>query len=283
MIPVFYRREQSCDAAVGYSPSAGKPALVMQDWANNFLGDFQVETFNPATREMLYTAHDPAYVDAVLDGERNNGFGNRDPKVAQSLLYTVGSMVAAAKHVLAQWAPERMVAVSPTSGFHHAGFASGGGFCTLNGLMVTAMWLKHLGLVDKVLILDFDQHYGNGTQDIIDHFDLDWVTHITAGRSYNTADEALGQIRMLKRYADKVDLVLYQAGADIHVDDPLGGIMTTEQMYKRDRYVLRTCCQYGMPLVWNLAGGYQRDKTGGIEPVLALHRQTMDVCLQQYR
>ena len=38
----------------------------------------------------------------------------------------------------------------------------------------------------------------------------------------------------------------------------------------------------GIPVVWNLAGGYQRDEQGTIEPVLALHRQTMDICAQIY-
>jgi acetoin utilization deacetylase AcuC-like enzyme len=285
MIPVFFRPEQSCDAAVGYSPSAGKPSQVIVDWSLHFGNDMQIETFNPATLEMMCEAHDPEYVDAVMNGHCNNGFGNCDPQVAESLRYTVGSMIAAAKHVL-NAAGERRVACSPTSGFHHAGYASGGGFCTFNGLMVTALWLKRLGLVNRVGIIDMDFHYGNGTQDIIDTLDCEWVTHWTHGGAYESAREALSLVGKTKQfsqdYPQAVDLVLYQAGADQHIDDPLGGLLTTEEMAQRDRRVFRACRQYGIPVVWNLAGGYQRDDKGSIEPVLALHRQTMAICIEEF-
>ncbi|MBK7005541.1 MAG: hypothetical protein IPH37_10705 [Burkholderiales bacterium] len=78
------------------------------------------------------------------------------------------------------------------------------------------------------------------------------------------------------------DLVLYQAGADIHVNDPLGGILTTEQMKQRDRTIFNGCITRRIPLVWNLAGGYQRDLNGTIAPVLSLHRNTMHQCLRAY-
>jgi acetoin utilization deacetylase AcuC-like enzyme len=73
--------------------------------------------------------------------------------------------------------------------------------------------------------------------------------------------------------------VLYQAGADIHVNDPLGGLLTTDQMRQRDRSVFANCARLRLPLVWNLAGGYRRDDKGGIEPVLALHRNTLTECI----
>ena len=58
--------------------------------------------------------------------------------------------------------------------------------------------------------------------------------------------------------------MIYQAGADPHIDDPLGGILTTKQMSWRDRQVFE---QLGhKPLVWNLAGGYQ------IVPSWLMHR-----------
>jgi IMP dehydrogenase/GMP reductase len=68
------------------------------------------------------------------------------------------------------------------------------------------------------------------------------------------------------------DLVLYQAGADPHQNDPLGGWMTTAELRERDALVFETARARGLPLVWNLAGGYQRDAQGGIAPVLEIHR-----------
>lgn len=283
-LPVFFRPEQSCDVATSYSPSAGKPALVVADWQKHFGDKIQIETFNPAGDEVLCEAHDPHYVSGIMSGEIANGFRTHDLDVAHSMRYTVGSMLAAAKHVLTVDHPEERIACSPTSGFHHAGFDFGGGFCTLNGLMITAMRLKTLGLVKRVTIIDMDQHYGNGTQDIIEHHGIDWVDHITAEHSFRNARDVDSIMLTLKMRLHKfnTDLVLFQAGADIHVDDPLGGILTTEQMRQRDRQVFFTCQAYGFPLVWNLAGGYKRDSDGGIEPVLALHRQTMRECIERF-
>lgn len=277
MINVFYRPEQSVASNKSYSPSAGKPALVFDDWTSNKeIAPFvKVRSFDPLTVEQIAVAHDLSYVKGIFDGSIPNGFNNTSKEVAESLKYTTGSMFAAAKFALDTDTP----AFSLTSGFHHAGYNHGGGFCTFNGLMITAILLKQAGLVNKVAILDFDQHYGDGTQDIIDKLGIDWIKHITAMKSYETADEALkacssGKIKDLKH---KYDLVLFQAGADIHVDDPLGGILTTEQMRQRDENIIRTCFHYGIPLVINLAGGYQTDDKGTIEPVLALHRQTAQV------
>ena len=290
-IPVFYRPEQSCDQANSYSPSAGKPALVMQDWLKHpRIGPFmQVEHFAPAGNELLYLAHDADYVDAVMSGKEDNGFGNRNLAIAESLRYTVGSLVGACKHVLSRaMETNPRIAVSPTSGFHHACHDSGGGFCTFNGLMIAAMKVHQLGLAKRILIIDMDQHRGNGTEDIIKQLGIDYVDHITAGRSYKTAKEALRAcdfgplLHESRRKGTPYDLVIYQAGADIHVDDPLGGLLTTREMLQRDRDVFHSCIDTYTPLVWNLAGGYQTSPDGGIEPVLALHRQTMIACCRAY-
>lgn len=281
MIPVFYRPEQSCDDAVRVSPSAGKPALVMADWTSNLSisSCMEIKSFEPAATELLYAAHSRTYVDGVLSGQRSNGFGTKSPKIAASLRYTTGSMIAAATHVLSNKVVGLNVAVSPTSGFHHAAYSDGGGFCTFNGLMATAIHVHSLGLAQKILIVDMDQHYGDGTDDIIQKLGIDYVDHIAANKSYRTAVQALKCCELSTVQQQQYDLVLYQAGADIHVNDPLGGLLTTEQMRQRDRSIFTNCARLRVPLVWNLAGGYQRDDKGGIEPVLALHRNTMTECI----
>jgi acetoin utilization deacetylase AcuC-like enzyme len=286
MIPVFFRPEMVAPAT-GYSPSAAKPAQVVADWRADFdiAPEIEFFDFDPATRAELVRAHDAGFVDDILAGREPNGFGTRDPRVAASLPYTSGSMLAAARHVLADledFDSRTRIACSPTSGFHHAHYAEAGGFCTFNGLMVTALAVKAEGLADRVLILDCDQHYGDGTQDIIEALGLDWVTHVThAGGlpgSYRDKQEMAEMIvRHIPAFARHKcrGLVLYQAGADCHVNDPLGGFLTADEMRQRDRLVLEMAVSTEVPVVWNLAGGYQRDAKGGIAPVLALHRQTM--------
>lgn len=273
---VFYRPEQAGPVQRS-SPSAHKPALVVEDWQKVFGGSVELMDFEPVTEKQIARAHHPDFVRGVLGLSIPNGFGNQDRKVAESLPYTSGSLLAAAEHAILH----REVVCSPTSGFHHAGYRRAGGFCTFNGLMVTALALKDAGLVNKVAILDCDAHYGDGTESIIDALDIDWIEHHTQGGKFiRPGDAANGAYeRWLDAAIDKCkacSVVLYQAGADPHINDPLGGLLTSEQMSARDRRVFERLGH--LPMVWNLAGGYQEvagsTPAEQIEPVLALHRET---------
>jgi hypothetical protein len=58
------------------------------------------------------------------------------------------------------------------------------------------------------------------------------------------------------------------------VDDPLGGMMTTGELRRRDEIVFEILAELGIPIVWNLAGGYQRANDGSIPVVLEIHENT---------
>lgn len=288
MIPVFYTPEMSATNAHSFAPSAAKPRQVVTAWRADLdiAPEIEIVEFDPISRDTIAKAHDARYVADVLACRCDNGFGNRNSKVAASLPYTTGSMLEAARYVLSGSDSGPWIACSPSSGFHHAHHGSGGDYCTFNGLMITALAMKAAGLVERVLILDCDQHYGDGTQDIIETVGADWVTHVTHGGgrpgSYRNRSEMLAMIRQhVPAFAER-GLVLYQAGADCHVDDPLGGFLSTEEMAERDRLVFSLAVRHRVPLVWNLAGGYQRDRRGTIEPVLRLHRQTMLACIDAW-
>ena len=66
------------------------------------------------------------------------------------------------------------------------------------------------------------------------------------------------------------------------MDDPLGGELTTDEMIQRDRMVFQLAKTAGIPIAWNLAGGYQRGGMTGIDPVLALHLNTFDAACEVY-
>jgi acetoin utilization deacetylase AcuC-like enzyme len=277
---VYFRHEAVAPDASDDSPSPGKPADVVADWTRCGL-PIELLGFEPVDTATLALAHDAEYVRKVLACQADNGFGNRKPQVAASLPFTTGAMLAAARAALLNG----QVACAPVSGFHHAGYASGGAYCTFNGLMVTALALKQEGLVSRVAILDLDQHWGNGTDGIIRRLRLGWVSHHSPAPDWPDASRAAAYLQRLPTLVSTLhdcDLLLYQAGADAHVDDPLGGWMTDEQLAERDRIVFEVAARIGLPVAWNLAGGYQRDAAGGIEPVLAIHRRTMQACAGVY-
>ena len=263
----------------------------MQSWHENRF-PLKGMTFEPVTRDDLALAHSKLYVADVLDGVIANGFGTKSAKVAESLPYTVGSFVAAAYEALRNG----QVACSPTSGFHHAEYDKGMGFCTFNGLMVAAARLLAEGKVKKLGILDLDAHHGNGTEDIIERLKLEKrIKHFTRGDGAykydpKQAEEVVRGIRpMLKAWkAEGIELLLYQAGADSHIDDPMGGgFFPAHLMRERDRNVFAACKELGLPVAWNLAGGYQEDERFPFQPkrirkVLDIHDDTMEECVRVF-
>lgn len=279
-IPVFYTSKMVAESGCE-SPSASKPKAVVASWQDNF--PVAILQPRPVTLSDFARVHAVDWAEDILACKRPNGFGNKSPEVAAALPYTSGAMLQAARLAITMNA----VAVAPCSGFHHAGYASAEGFCTFNGLMVAAFALKADG-IQRVGVLDLDMHYGNGTVNIKNHFGADWITHFTAGLNWTRPDQAevfLGEELpevLARMVSDKVDVVLYQAGADPHVDDPYGGWMTTEQLRRRDAIVFDALSASEIPVAWNLAGGYQRDRDGGIPKVLEIHDNTMRECVRVY-
>lgn len=280
LLPVYYTSKMVASFDC-YSPSAGKPARVVADWRRLEL-PIQIIEPEPVTANDFKLAHAPDFVDEILACERANGFGNKYPEVAKSLPYTTGAMVSAAREAI----KNGKVAVAPCSGFHHAKYRVASRYCTFNGLVVTALALKAEGLITKVGILDFDMHYGDGTAALIEHHNAaSWIKHYTAGNKYKTekqADEFLKLIPQLVSEMRDCGVILYQAGADPHVDDPLGGFLTTAQLKARDKCVFMIANQFGIPIAWNLAGGYQIDSDGGIQAILDIHNNTMLECVAVY-
>jgi acetoin utilization deacetylase AcuC-like enzyme len=260
----------------------------MRDWLKHKL-DIELRPFEQLRPSDIGTAHDPSYVNAVISGARENGFGNNDPATTDSMLFTTSSMVSAARHVaIARKKGEVTAACSPTSGFHHAGYTFGGGFCTFNGLMIAAVSLLTSKLSKRVGILDYDYHYGNGTDSIIEMLRLrNKVTHISSGYFYTQPSQAAKFLVSITQSIDAMrsagcDILLYQAGADQHIDDPLGGMLTNDQLLQRDMTVFMYCKRVGLPVAWNLAGGYQQSPGGSIAKVLTIHRNTMKACIASF-
>ena len=283
--PVFYDPRMNVTGLDSFSPSAGKPARfveLIQHYSHRDYNDALLGQVTPVTRDDLLLAHDKAYVDGVFDGTILNGFECRDSRVPESCLWTIGSLLAASRYALEHPAQP---ACSPTSGFHHAGYAFGGGFCTFNGLMVVAAKLitEAPDSRFKVAVLDCDFHYGDGTADILDRHGAlgSHVTHLTSGKYFHGDDpqsealefdlwlfEAIAEIN-----AFKPDLVLYQAGADPHVNDPLGGFLTDDELRQRDQTVFDGILA---PIAYCHAGGYQPAKSIFSDPVLDIHRATLN-------
>jgi acetoin utilization deacetylase AcuC-like enzyme len=144
-------------------------AVLARLEASGILGTLERPPVPAASREDLAAVHDPRYLDA-LERACARGPGSLDvdtPFVARSFeaaTKAAGATVRALEATLRGEATAAMALVRPPG--HHAGPAGGSGFCLLNNVAVAARAaLRRMG-AERVAIVDFDVHHGNGTQEV---------------------------------------------------------------------------------------------------------------------
>jgi acetoin utilization deacetylase AcuC-like enzyme len=282
-VKVFYSEDMVSDSGVKLSPSDRKPKIVSEALLQT---GWPIELVRPEPTSIadLCRVHDADFVDDVLELRRPNGFGSISESVSHSVRYTCGACYGSAIVAL-----EEGLSASLTSGFHHAGPRVVQGFCTFNGLMVAAAQVLAEARAERVAIIDCDYHYGNGTQAILEARGLEsQIMHVSFGQTYRKPEQASAYLAAVgglrARLQDfRPQLILYQAGADTHVDDPFGGLLTTEQMRTRDRRMLTIARELSIPLAWNLAGGYQVESDGSIPRVVELHLNTFEEALSVWQ
>ncbi|ARN83522.1 acetoin utilization protein [Methylocystis bryophila] len=241
-----------------------------------------------ASREEALRAHSEGYLDALEKASPSEGLTPLDADTAMNAstldaaYFAAGGALAAVAAVLEKRAKNAFVVARPPG--HHAGVSTPMGFCFLNNVAIAARHAIAIHGVERVAIVDFDVHHGNGTQEIFwgDRNVLFCSTHqapfypgtgwrdetgehntivnapLCAGADGELFLEALREVILPRIKAFGPDLLLISAGFDAHRDDPLGGLRLEEQDYfeatQRLVETAETCC--GGRVVSSLEGGY---------------------------
>ena len=236
--------------------------------------------------EKLRRLHAPEYVEAFVNG-RNPLASSQGwewtPQIRDGVLAIQAGQLAGARLAL-----EHDIAANIAQGFHHAIYSQGSAYCTFNGLALVAQ--EHPQ--KTICVLDCDEHGGNGTEAFtlrlpnLSQCTIHGSRFACRGTERSrcftlaavTDDFGIYESALEQSFAQilrwRPDLLLYQAGADPHTNDPLGSLgMTTEQIKQRDRMVFQYCAQHSIPVLFVLAGGYQEPVETELAP---LHVNTFE-------
>ena len=256
-----------------------------------------------ATGDELLLCHTAEYLKTVRrdveSGRRYLSTGDTDitPNSWDVATRAVGGVLNAVDAVLSGSARNAFCAVRPPG--HHANAARGMGFCLFNNAAIAARYAQRNHGVGRVLIVDWDVHHGNGTQDIfyrdasVFYFSShQWPLYPGTGRADDTGDgpgegatmnfpfpagagrrEILGAVEnhLLPAAARfQPDLVLISAGFDSRVGDPLGRFTLTDiDFADLTRAVMGIA---GGRVVSVLEGGYNLD---GLASAAAAHASAL--------
>lgn len=206
----------------------------------------------------VYAVHDRKYVEHLMAQVPEYGYQPIDPDTLmnpytmQAALRAAGAAVAAVESVLAGEAGTAFCAVRPPG--HHAEPARAMGFCFLNNVAIAARYALNHGGLERIAVIDFDVHHGNGTElalagddrvlmcSFFQHPFYPFSGHRAAGSnmlnvpvpaySDGVAIRALVEKHWLPALrAHRPQLILISAGFDAHRDDEMGQLRLLEADY----------------------------------------------------
>ncbi len=240
-------------------------------------------------------AHLALVREAAERAEREDALIRLDPDTVVSpaswraAVGSSGALITAVEAVADRTLASAFVATRPPG--HHATPDRAMGFCLVNHVAVAARWLQATGRAERVLIVDWDVHHGNGTQDVffddgtVFYMSLhQWPHYPGSGAAAETGtgegegwtlnvplpagtppDEYRGHFSEALTQALEVSrpcFVLISAGFDVMAGDPLGGmLLEPEDLHALTREVMHRV-QDGAGIVAALEGGYDPRRTG---------------------
>ena len=215
-----------------------------------------------ADEEDLNRVHRRSYVELIFDNAPTEGYAQLDPDTAMNphslsaARRAAGAGVLAVDDIMAGRSVNAFCAVRPCG--HHATQVRSMGFCIFNNVAVAAAYALEKKKLDRVAIIDFDVHHGNGTEDMFSQ--PQWRDRVLMASFFQhpfypysgTANPATNMVNVplaagsdgaaakravesdwlpaLERFQPQ--MIFISAGFDAHRDDLLGGMALVEDDYE---------------------------------------------------
>ena len=289
--PILLRHPSSLEHETGPHPESPRRIVAIEQalGAREWLG-WDMRLSEAAPRAVIEAVHAPAHVDRIERlAARGGGMIDSETIVSagsfNAALHAAGGVTAMVDALLG---PERAPAAAslhrPPG--HHATAGQAMGFCLFNNVAMAAQYALDSAGAERVMIVDWDVHHGNGTNDIFAARDDVLFCSIHESPLYPgtgpASDVGYGPgegytvnlpvpggsgdavfvsllehvVRPLAR-AYEPDLVLISAGYDAHADDPLASCEVSDDGYALMTATVRAMAhEVGAPLGIVLEGGY---------------------------
>lgn len=243
-----------------------------------------------ATREQLSRVHSPVYLDEIESRSLMSGLVMLDadtvmgPESLEAAFRAAGAVVQGVDMVINNEIDTVFCGIRPPG--HHAGRNSAMGFCIFNNVAAGAAHALAAGL-DRVAIVDFDVHHGNGTENIFQSderlllcsvfqhpfypgtslaTDSQHIVHATldAGAYSDEFQQAVVDHLLPAMHRFRPELILISAGFDSHFEDCMSQInLLDSDYYWITREIIEVAAQYaGGHVVSTLEGGYELHSLG---------------------
>jgi len=258
--------------------------------------DLSVRVASEATSEQLELFHTAAHISRTMEifeiVRRTGEIFQIDPDTGigknsiDSVMFAAGAACTAVDEIFAGRFKNCFCCVRPPG--HHATPSHSMGFCTFNNVGIAAMWAQHKYDVEKVAVVDFDVHHGNGTQEKFQTSPNCFFasSHVGFGFYPGTGKEwergvddnvvnvplrpGSGPFEFKAAYEGKIlpalrefgpGMIFISAGFDAHKDDPVGEMELTEEDFG---WVTKEICKVAEEVcegrvVSVLEGGYDID------------------------
>ena len=277
------------DQGRGHPESPARLQAILRRLHASPLAGARWQAPRPATREQIAGVHGPAYIDFVDSVRGQTVHIDEDvamaPGSTDASYLAAGAAIDAVTAVCRGAAANAFALVRPPG--HHAEVDRAMGFCVFANVAIAAEHARQELGAQRVLIVDWDVHHGNGTQHVFEARDdvlvfnahqwphypgtgglheqgrgagLGYTINAPLPGGMGDADYAAVFSEVLRPVASAFapDLVLVSAGFDAHRDDPLGGMELTPDGFAALCGVVREVAEVsaGGKLVLVLEGGY---------------------------
>lgn len=244
-----------------------------------------------AQKQDLYRVHDKQYVDRVFETAPKygnivlDGDTGMNPDSLNAALRSAGAMLKAVDLVMGEEQKRAFCGVRPPG--HHAGKSHAAGFCIFNNVAVGAAYAMEKYAVQRIAILDFDVHHGNGTEEIFtgesrvlfgSSFQHPYYPYsgadtnqpnmmnlpLPAGTTGEEWQQVVTQQWLPRLDAFEPQLIIISAGFDSHWEDDMGGFKLLEDDYV---WFTREMCKLAEKyadgrIISCLEGGYDLSSLG---------------------